>query len=171
MRRIRHEILSGALAPGERLIEEQLTQRFGTSRAPLREALRSLGQQGLVEHLPQRGRRLRGAEPGRSPPGHPRGAQQRHRTQTSAGRPHGITLMAPAGSDELSSPPSPPHSIPAPAAIPMPAAQPSRRIPLRVPRHRGSGRHQHVRQLARLPPLTRARRPMTSRPPVIRSGR
>lgn len=55
MRRLRHEILSGALAPGERLIEEQLTQRFGISRAPLREALRSLGQQGLVEHLPRRG--------------------------------------------------------------------------------------------------------------------
>ncbi|RCG27405.1 GntR family transcriptional regulator [Sphaerisporangium album] len=58
MRRIRDEILSGALAPGERLIEEQLTQRFGTSRAPLREALRSLGQQGLVEHLPRRGVRV-----------------------------------------------------------------------------------------------------------------
>ncbi|MFC4531299.1 GntR family transcriptional regulator [Sphaerisporangium dianthi] len=58
MRRLRHEILSGALAPGERLIEEQLTQRFGTSRAPLREALRSLGQQGLVEHLPRRGVRV-----------------------------------------------------------------------------------------------------------------
>ncbi|MER5644523.1 GntR family transcriptional regulator [Streptosporangium sp. NPDC002524] len=58
MRRLRHEILSGALAPGERLIEEQLTQRFGISRAPLREALRSLGQQGLVEHLPRRGARV-----------------------------------------------------------------------------------------------------------------
>ncbi|GAA1259436.1 GntR family transcriptional regulator [Sphaerisporangium rubeum] len=58
MRRIRHEILSGTLAPGERLIEEQLTQRFGTSRAPLREALRLLGQQGLVEHLPRRGVRV-----------------------------------------------------------------------------------------------------------------
>ncbi|MFB9247101.1 GntR family transcriptional regulator [Sphaerisporangium melleum] len=58
MRRLRHEILTGALAPGERLIEEQLTQRFGTSRAPLREALRSLGQQGLVEHLPRRGVRV-----------------------------------------------------------------------------------------------------------------
>jgi len=57
-RRLRHEILSGALAPGERLIEEQLTQRFGISRAPLREALRSLGQQGLVEHLPRRGARV-----------------------------------------------------------------------------------------------------------------
>src|SRR5213592_3700218 len=56
--RLRHEILSGTLEPGERLIEEQLTQRFGISRAPLREALRLLGQQGLVEHLPRRGVRV-----------------------------------------------------------------------------------------------------------------
>lgn len=56
--RLRHEILSGALAPGERLVEEQLTQRFGTSRAPLREALRQLSQQGLIEHLPRRGVRV-----------------------------------------------------------------------------------------------------------------
>ena len=58
VRRLRSEILSGALAPGERLVEEQLTRRFGTSRAPLREALRLLGQQGLVEHLPRRGVRV-----------------------------------------------------------------------------------------------------------------
>ncbi|MBN9109433.1 MAG: GntR family transcriptional regulator [Pseudonocardia sp.] len=57
-RRLRAEILSGSLAPGERLVEEQLTRRFGTSRAPLREALRLLGQQGLVEHLPRRGVRV-----------------------------------------------------------------------------------------------------------------
>jgi len=56
--RLRAEILSGVLAPGERLVEEQLTRRFGTSRAPLREALRLLGQQGLVEHLPRRGVRV-----------------------------------------------------------------------------------------------------------------
>ncbi len=56
--RLREEILSGALAPGDRLIEEQLTARFGISRAPLREALRLLGQQGLVEHLPRRGVRV-----------------------------------------------------------------------------------------------------------------
>ena len=36
VRRLRGEILSGALSPGERLVEEQLTRRFGTSRAPLR---------------------------------------------------------------------------------------------------------------------------------------
>jgi DNA-binding GntR family transcriptional regulator len=58
VRRLRSEILSGALAPGERLVEEHLTRRFGTSRAPLREALRLLGQQGLVEHLPRRGVRV-----------------------------------------------------------------------------------------------------------------
>ncbi|MCW2940519.1 MAG: transcriptional regulator, GntR family [Actinomycetia bacterium] len=57
-RRLREEILSGALAPGERLIEERLTRRFGISRAPLREALRLLGQQGLVEHAPRRGVRV-----------------------------------------------------------------------------------------------------------------
>ncbi|MFN2535886.1 MAG: GntR family transcriptional regulator [Pseudonocardiaceae bacterium] len=58
VQRLCNEILSGALVPGERLIEEQLTRRFGTSRAPLREALRLLGQQGLVEHLPRRGVRV-----------------------------------------------------------------------------------------------------------------
>ena len=58
LRRLRHEILSGALAPGERLVEEHLTQRFGTSRAPLREALRQLAQEGLIEHLPRRGVRV-----------------------------------------------------------------------------------------------------------------
>jgi DNA-binding GntR family transcriptional regulator len=58
LRRLRHEILSGALVPGERLVEEHLTQRFGTSRAPLREALRQLAEQGLIEHLPRRGVRV-----------------------------------------------------------------------------------------------------------------
>ena len=56
--RLRGEILSGVLAPGERLVEEHLTRRFHTSRAPLREALRLLGEQGLVDHLPRRGVRV-----------------------------------------------------------------------------------------------------------------
>jgi DNA-binding GntR family transcriptional regulator len=58
VRRLRREILSGALPPGERLIEEHLTARFGTSRAPLREALSQLAQQGLIEQLPRRGVRV-----------------------------------------------------------------------------------------------------------------
>jgi DNA-binding GntR family transcriptional regulator len=57
-RQLRDEILSGALAPGQRLIEDQIRLRFSISRAPLREALRLLTQQGLVEHLPRRGARV-----------------------------------------------------------------------------------------------------------------
>lgn len=56
--RLRAEILSGALAPGDRIVEDQLRLRYGISRAPLREALRLLAQQGLVEHLPRRGVRV-----------------------------------------------------------------------------------------------------------------
>ena len=56
--RLRYEILSGATDPGERLVEEQLTRRLGISRAPLREALRLLAEQGLVEHTPRRGSRV-----------------------------------------------------------------------------------------------------------------
>ena len=57
-RRLREEILSGRLGPGERLIEDQIRLRFSISRAPLREALRLLAQQGLIEHLPRRGSRV-----------------------------------------------------------------------------------------------------------------
>jgi DNA-binding GntR family transcriptional regulator len=56
--RLRDEIMSGATDPGERLVEEQLTRRLGISRAPLREALRLLAEQGLVEHVPRRGSRV-----------------------------------------------------------------------------------------------------------------
>ncbi|GAA1029379.1 GntR family transcriptional regulator [Virgisporangium ochraceum] len=56
--RLSREILGGGSDPGERLIEEQLTRRFGISRAPLREVLRLLAQQGLVEHVPRRGVRV-----------------------------------------------------------------------------------------------------------------
>jgi DNA-binding GntR family transcriptional regulator len=57
-RRLRAEILSGELQPGERLVEEQIRRRFAISRAPLREALRTLANEGLVEHLPRRGARV-----------------------------------------------------------------------------------------------------------------
>lgn len=56
--RVRADIVSGVLAPGARIVEEQLTRRLRISRAPLREALRLLGQQGLVQHLPRRGVRV-----------------------------------------------------------------------------------------------------------------
>ncbi|WP_433828826.1 GntR family transcriptional regulator [Actinoplanes sp. CA-015351] len=56
--RLRRDILSGRTDPGERLVEEQLTRRLGISRAPLREAMRLLAEQGLVEHIPRRGARV-----------------------------------------------------------------------------------------------------------------
>ena len=56
--RLRAEILSGALAPGDRIVEDEVRRRYGISRGPLREALRLLAQQGLVEHLPRRGARV-----------------------------------------------------------------------------------------------------------------
>lgn len=56
--RLRAAILQGMLGPGEKLVEEQLCADLGISRAPLREALRLLTQQGLVEHLPRRGSRV-----------------------------------------------------------------------------------------------------------------
>ncbi|WP_067804671.1 GntR family transcriptional regulator [Nocardia beijingensis] len=58
VRHVRSEVLSGAYAPGDRIGEEALCARLGTSRAPVREALRLLVQEGLIEHLPRRGFRV-----------------------------------------------------------------------------------------------------------------
>lgn len=52
---IQHAIVTGALAPGERLTAEALAHRFGTSRTPVREALLSLEAEGLVAIAPHRG--------------------------------------------------------------------------------------------------------------------
>ncbi len=53
--RLREDILAGRFAPGSRLIECDLTARFAVSRGPVREALRRLAAEGLIEHLPHRG--------------------------------------------------------------------------------------------------------------------
>jgi DNA-binding GntR family transcriptional regulator len=52
---IRARILSGDFSRGERLREEELAQIAGVSRTPIREALRRLDAEGLVEFLPNRG--------------------------------------------------------------------------------------------------------------------
>ena len=49
------EIASGLLAPGVDLDEQNLADRFGASRTPVREALRQLAVTGLVEIRPRRG--------------------------------------------------------------------------------------------------------------------
>lgn len=45
---LRTSILSGSLAPGERLVETQLAQRLEVSRTPIREAIRQLQREGLI---------------------------------------------------------------------------------------------------------------------------
>ena len=53
--RLRDMIVAGDLAPGARLNERVLCEQLGISRTPLREALKMLASEGLVELLPNRG--------------------------------------------------------------------------------------------------------------------
>lgn len=52
---LREAIGTGELEPGARLIEKRIAARFGTSGAPVRDALRDLVNEGLVSHVPYRG--------------------------------------------------------------------------------------------------------------------
>lgn len=52
---IRRRILTGALPPGDRLVEDRLAEDLGVSRNPVREAIRVLATEGLVEVAPRRG--------------------------------------------------------------------------------------------------------------------
>lgn len=52
---LRQSIIDGEFAPGSRLSESALSERFEVSRNTLREAFRVLAEQGLVEHVPNRG--------------------------------------------------------------------------------------------------------------------
>ncbi len=56
--RLRTMIADGVLMPGERLGERELCERFAISRTPLREALKVLAAEGLVDLLPHRGARV-----------------------------------------------------------------------------------------------------------------
>ncbi len=57
--RLRDDILARRVAPGMRLVEGELTARFSVSRGPVREALRRLSAEGLIEHWPHRGALVR----------------------------------------------------------------------------------------------------------------
>jgi len=56
--RLRAEVLQGQLKPGEWLRQERLAAEQGVSQTPVREALRQLAAEGLVEHVPYRGIRV-----------------------------------------------------------------------------------------------------------------
>jgi len=57
---LRESITEGRLMPGDRLPEVWLSGQLEVSRAPIREALRILELEGLVEIVPQKGARVRG---------------------------------------------------------------------------------------------------------------
>jgi DNA-binding GntR family transcriptional regulator len=52
---LRDMIVEGDLKPGQKVPEPELCQRFGVSRTPLREALKVLAAEGIVQLLPNRG--------------------------------------------------------------------------------------------------------------------
>ena len=56
--KLREEILRGHLQPGERIVQESVARRYGTSRLPVREALRHLVSEGFVVHQRDVGARV-----------------------------------------------------------------------------------------------------------------
>ena len=57
---LRKEIVEGRLKPGDRIVEEEVSEQLRVSRGPVREALRQLEQEGLVVSLPYRGTEVLG---------------------------------------------------------------------------------------------------------------
>jgi len=53
--KIRDDILSGKYKRGEKIVEAKLAEDFGVSRTPVREALKQLELDGLVDNIPNRG--------------------------------------------------------------------------------------------------------------------
>lgn len=52
---LRNAIGSGALKPGQRIVEQELAEELGVSRLPIREAIRQLEHEGLLESIPHKG--------------------------------------------------------------------------------------------------------------------
>ncbi|SIR71408.1 DNA-binding transcriptional regulator, GntR family [Peribacillus simplex] len=52
---ITEQIITGVLKPGEKLVELIYAEEYGTSRAPVREAIYLLAKEGLVERIPRKG--------------------------------------------------------------------------------------------------------------------
>jgi DNA-binding GntR family transcriptional regulator len=61
---ILEEIASGAFAPGDRIIQEQIAQALGVSRQPVQQALTLLRNQGVLQDAPGRGLLVAQLDPG-----------------------------------------------------------------------------------------------------------
>ncbi|WP_369031076.1 MULTISPECIES: GntR family transcriptional regulator [Streptomyces] len=59
LERLRQAILRGDMAPAQRLVENELAEQFGVTRASVRAALIELESEGLVERIRNRGSRVR----------------------------------------------------------------------------------------------------------------
>jgi len=59
VQRLRQAILAGDMAPGQRLVEQELAGLLGVTRASVRAALFDLAAEGLAERIPNRGARVR----------------------------------------------------------------------------------------------------------------
>jgi DNA-binding GntR family transcriptional regulator len=57
--KVRADILTCALRPGQELREQDLAQRYGVSKSPVRDAMQKLEMEGLIEIEPRRGHRVR----------------------------------------------------------------------------------------------------------------
>ena len=57
--RLISDIRNGHLRPGERITETDIAERLGISRTPVREAIRALEADGLIDHQPRVGARIR----------------------------------------------------------------------------------------------------------------
>lgn len=53
--KIQKDILSGEMKSGDKLTEQKICDRYKVSRTPVREALRQLEKEGLIENIPNRG--------------------------------------------------------------------------------------------------------------------
>nr|WP_275899640.1 GntR family transcriptional regulator [Bacillus piscicola] len=58
--KITEQIMTGELKPGEKVVETVYADEFGTSRAPIREALYLLTIEGLIERTPRKGATVKG---------------------------------------------------------------------------------------------------------------
>jgi DNA-binding GntR family transcriptional regulator len=52
---LRSDILTGSLGPGDQIVQDALADRYGVSRVPVREALKTLESEGQVVYHPHRG--------------------------------------------------------------------------------------------------------------------